>query len=317
MISKFKEYSTHIFLFAATVITTLYSGMLWIAPGPGPWTLSEWSSAIPYAGSILLFLSCHEFGHYFAAKYHKVNSTLPYYIPFPPIPWMINFGTFGAVIKTKSRIESNKAMFDIGIAGPLAGFVAALAILIYGFSNLPGPEYITNIHPDYFTPGYKTDKGLYLEFGAPLLYSICQKLFSSPGDFLPPMSEMYHYPYLLSGWFGLFVTSLNMIPVGQLDGGHIFYAMFGEKKHTAFAHIIVILMFVAGMLGILESFFEINTFIGWSGWIVWVLMLVFVIKIKHPPAYTFEKLNTGRIILGYISFAILILSFIPVPIIAY
>jgi membrane-associated protease RseP (regulator of RpoE activity) len=128
------------------------------------------------------------------------------------------------------------------------------------------------------------------------------------------MTEMYRYPYLLAGWFGLFVTALNMIPVGQLDGGHILYAMFGEKKHSIVAHIIVMLMGIVGMLGILEYSLNLNFHIGWIGWLFWVVLLVFIIKIKHPPAYTFQKLGTGRMVLGFISFVIFILSFSLVPI---
>lgn len=314
MTKQIKQYLTHILLFLATLVTTVYAGMWWVASKPGPWQLEEFSVALPYAFSILFILTCHEFGHYFAARFHKVNSTLPYYIPFPPLPGFINFGTVGAVIKTKSRINSNKAMFDIGIAGPIAGFVATLLVLGYGFSHLPGPEYILKIHPDYFISTGHSEGELLMTFGKPVLYSFFQSLFTSSGQFVPPMTEMYHYPYLLAGWFGLFVTALNMIPVGQLDGGHIFYAMFGEKKHSTLAHIIVIMMGISGMLGLLEIFLPINFYVGWVGWLFWCVLLIFIIKIKHPPAYTFETLGSGRMILGYISFVILVLSFSVVPI---
>src|SRR5512146_898282 len=116
----------------------------------GPYELSHLLIGLPYSIAIMFMISAHEFGHYFAAKYHKVNATLPYYIPFPNIPGFLNFGTMGAVIRTKSPVPTKKAMFDIGIAGPLAGFAACLIVLIYGFLNVPGREYILSIHPDYF-----------------------------------------------------------------------------------------------------------------------------------------------------------------------
>ena len=128
----------HLGLFIITFITTTFAGAEWAAGQSSTYEFSVLvSKGLPYAISIMFFLSVHEFGHYFAAKYHKVETTLPYYIPFPPISGFLNFGTMGAVIKTKSAIRNNKAMFDIGAAGPIAGFIASLIILIYGFTHLP------------------------------------------------------------------------------------------------------------------------------------------------------------------------------------
>jgi hypothetical protein len=134
---KIKSYLIHIGLFIITFITTTLAGVEWTTGQFPPYEFSLLAKGLPYSISILLIITFHEFGHYFAAKYHKVRATLPYYIPFPPIPlFPINFGTMGAVIRTKSPIYSKKAMFDIGIAGPLSGFVICLGILIYGFTHV-------------------------------------------------------------------------------------------------------------------------------------------------------------------------------------
>ena len=304
----------HIGLFLITFITTTISGVQWISASGGPYELSELLTGLPYSFSILLIITFHEFGHYFAAMYHKVKATLPFYIPFPPIPYMINFGTMGAVIKTKTRIQSKKAMFDIGVAGPIAGFVITIAVLIYGFLNVPGIDYLLHIHPDYFDPNYGKE-GYGLVFGDSILFSFLKGIFVKPGQFFPPMSEIYHYPYLCVGWFGLFITSMNMIPVGQLDGGHIGYTMFGKKQHYIISVLSFTFLFILGILGIIDSQFELNIGLGWSGWLFWALILYFIIKLEHPPIHDEIELDFKRKLLGYLSFFILIISFSPAPII--
>jgi membrane-associated protease RseP (regulator of RpoE activity) len=306
------NYLLHIALFAITFVTTLIAGIEWTTGKAGPYEFYNLTQGLPYAISILFILGVHEFGHYFAAKFHKVIATLPYFIPFPPIMGFFNFGTMGAVIKTKSQIPNNRAMFDIGSAGPIAGFIACLIILIYGFTHLPTVDYILAIHPDYFSPDY--GKGaIGLEFGDTLLFVILRKIFIHPNQFVPPMSEIYHYPYLCVGWFGLFVTSMNLIPVGQLDGGHVIYSMFGEKKHEAIASVSMILLLGLGIIGILSNSFKIGFELGWSGWLFWALILYFFIKIKHPPVMNFEKLSKSRITIGIIAMIIFFLSFSPTP----
>jgi len=303
----------HLGLFIVTFITTTISGVQWISASGGPYELSELLIGLPYSISILLIITFHEFGHYFAAVYHKVKATLPFYIPFPPIPYMINFGTMGAVIRTKTRIQSKKAMFDIGVAGPIAGFIVTVAILIYGFLNVPGIDYLLHIHPDYFDPNY--GKGGYgLVFGDSILFSFLKGILVKPGQFFPPMSEIYHYPFLCVGWFGLFITSMNMIPVGQLDGGHISYTMFGEKNHYKISIVAFSIMFVFGIIGFADTFLELNYGIGWSGWLFWSLILYFVIKLKHPPVLDATAIDVKRKLVGYFSFFIFIISFSPIPI---
>lgn len=304
----------HIGLFLITFITTTISGVQWISASGGPYELSELLTGLPYSISILLIITFHEFGHYFAAMYHKVKATLPFYIPFPPIPGMINFGTMGAVIKTRTRIQSSTTMFDIGVAGPIAGFVVCVGILIYGFLSVPDINYLLNIHPDYFDPNYGKG-GLSLVFGDSILFSFLREILVKPGQFFPPMSEIYHYPYLCVGWFGLFITSMNMIPVGQLDGGHISYSMFGEKMHYKISIVAFSIMFVFGIIGFADTFLELNYGIGWAGWLFWSLILFFIIKLKHPPVLHVTELDPKRKFIGYISFLIFIISFSPMPII--
>jgi membrane-associated protease RseP (regulator of RpoE activity) len=308
-----QNYLLHFGLFLVTLITTMFAGTEWTTGRMPPYEFSEMvARGLPYSLAVLFIISVHEFGHYFAARYHKVNSTLPFYIPFPPVPGFLNFGTMGAVIKTRDPMNDNIKIFDIGVAGPVAGFVATVAVLIYGFTHLPGVEYILSIHPDYFSPDYGKN-GIGLIFGNSLLYSLLQHLFTTPGEFVPPMSEMYHYPFLMAGWFGLLITSMNLMPVGQLDGGHVIYGMFGSRVQEKVASVFMAFLITSGFLGVVESYFDVADAYGWAGWLFWAGVLYFAIKVKHPPVYLRFELDLKRKILGWFAIIIFILSFIPVP----
>ena len=310
---KKNRYLLHIGLFLITFITTTFAGVLWTTNSAGPYELNMLLTGLPYSISIMMIISFHEFGHYFAAKYHRVDATLPFYIPLPPIPYFINFGTMGAVIKTRSRIYSRKAMFDIGVAGPIAGFVICFIILIYGFTHVPDIQYLLNIHPDYLQPDYGHG-GMSLVFGDSILFASLKWIFVDHSKFFPPMSEIYHYPFLCVGWFGLFITSMNMIPVGQLDGGHISYTMFGAERSYKISAISFIFLFVFGVVGLADALLELGWNVGWGGWLFWALILYFIIKLKHPPVPDPVPLGKNRRIIGYISFVIFIISFSPMPI---
>ncbi|MFO7446310.1 MAG: site-2 protease family protein [Ignavibacteriaceae bacterium] len=315
---KKNNYLLHIGLFLITFITTTIAGAEWRNGIMGPYAIEDLLAGLPYSIAIMFIISFHEFGHYFAAKYHKVDATLPYYIPFPSIPGFLNFGTMGAVIRTRSPISTKKAMFDIGVAGPISGFIACLIVLIYGFINVPGPEYILAIHADYFSPEYGKES-LNLIFGDNLLFMFFRWAFVDSGQFFPPMSEIYHYPYLCVGWFGLFVTAMNMIPIGQLDGGHIGYTLFGEKTHDKIAYFAFLVILTLGLISVIEMIgAEFNFSIGigeygWFGWFFWAMIIFFIIKIKHPRIPDDSVLDTKRKILGYFSYFILIISFSPIP----
>ncbi len=322
----------HILLFLLTFFTTTIAGVFWI--NKDPFELANFIYGLPYSISLLFILSCHEFGHYFAARAHNVDATLPYYIPFPMLPSLmgilfLNFGTFGAVIRTRSVVPSRKALLDIGAAGPIAGFLASTAVLIYGFINLPGPEYILSIHPDYdFSINASQHvHGVSLAFGYNLLYKGTEMLFSQSHQFIPPMSEIYHYPFLCVGWIGLFVTALNLIPMGQFDGGHIIYAMFG-KKHFIIAKSVSIILILLSVPTIIDSIIRAivaistNEDIGpviplvdysWSGWLLWALIAIYVMKLHHPPVPDETELDSCRRIIGWCTIVIFILSFTVNP----
>jgi len=307
------SYIINIVLFILTFFTTTIAGIAWIAGPVAAFNLNNFHLGLPYSLSILFVLGVHEFGHYFAAKYHRVKATLPYFIPFPVSDIFLNFGTLGAVIKTKSIIPDKKSMFDIGVAGPIASFLASVGLLIYGFTHLPGVEYILQIHPDYFNP-IKNPDALELEFGTNLIYLTLQQLFTNPAvDFVPPMTEIYHYPYLCVGWFGLFVTAMNLIPVGQLDGGHISYSMFSSQTHRRIADISFILLIVLGMSGFLFEYLHWDVPFGWTGWIFWALILKFFVKLYHPEVPDTTELDPRRKLIGYFAIFILAVSFIPAP----
>lgn len=303
------NYLLHIGLFILTFITTTMGGIFWNEGNP--YEFQNFTNGITYSCLILFIISAHEFGHYFAAKIHKVDVTLPYYIPFPLI-FLNPFGTMGAVIRMRSRASSRKALFDIGAAGPIAGWIASVIILIIGFTTLPPIEYLFRIHPAYSMSGVPVEG---MTFGYSTLFWILEKLFASSHGFMPPMNEIYHYPFLCTGWFGLFITTLNMMPAGQLDGGHISYTMFGSKKSFLIGKITVVILYVMGLAGLLP-FLNINIGFGSANWLVWALLITFVIKVKHPPTvdYDPEPLSRTRMLVGWFTFLILILSFAPVPI---
>lgn len=320
----------NILLFVFTFFTATVAGVEWA--GKNPFELSNFVFGLQYAFAMLFILGVHEFGHYFAARYHGIETTYPFFIPWPPIPqiFILNFGTLGAVIRTRSVVPSKKAMFDIGVAGPLAGFVACIIVLVLGFQNLPPKEYLLTIHPDYdFAINDITSAGgLSLAFGDNLLFSFLRQLLTSPqAEFVPPMTEIYHYPFLCVGWFGLFVTAMNLIPVGQTDGGHLIYSMFGDR-HRMIARSAWIVLLILGIPSVLDAFlrtmleyFKKEPFdqiiplaqYSWSGWLLWAGVLYYVIKLYHPPVPDETPLDNNRTIVGWLTLVIFVVSFTYLP----
>jgi membrane-associated protease RseP (regulator of RpoE activity) len=260
-------------LFVITFISTTLAGTEWVYSksvyvytpkgGIGFNTAYSWNDFVQgmaFSVPLLLILTVHEFGHYFTAMYHKVKTSLPYYIPIPPIPFLIfTLGTMGAVIRLRSRPRSNVQNFDIGLAGPLAGFLVAVAFLFYGFKTLPSPDYVFQFHPEYkkygisyadhvYSAEYMKDKGLIdTEFGSNLLFWIFSSTVATP-DRVPNPHELMHYPVLMACYFALLFTCLNLLPIGQLDGGHVVYGLFGFRAHKIIATIFFIaLMFYSGL----------------------------------------------------------------------
>jgi membrane-associated protease RseP (regulator of RpoE activity) len=193
-------------------------------------------------------LTVHEFGHYFTARYNRVRTSLPYYIPFP-----MGLGTFGAVIRIRERIFSRREFFDIGLAGPLAGFLVAVPLLIYGFTHLPPLDYLFSIHPEYARYGADYARFVYppgssgLTLARPLLYQWLERAFADPA-LLPHPNELVHYPVLLAGELSLFFTALNLLPMGQLDGGHILYGLLGPRRFNQLVPMLFVgFIFYAGL----------------------------------------------------------------------
>jgi membrane-associated protease RseP (regulator of RpoE activity) len=296
--------------------------------------LAQFRLGVPYAVLLSLFLLAHEFGHYFAARAHGVVATLPYFLPMPLVQLM-PFGTLGAVIRTRTPILTRRALFDIGVAGPIAGFVVALAYLVIGTVSLGGIETIHRLHPEYGSLKALPDWGVH--FGGFLLLEIVRVIFTPVHGFFPPSNELYHYPFLAIGWFAMVVTSLNLLPLGQLDGGHITYAMFGPRqRHLGrwFARFLLfvglgwigsmlldatrtasadpVFRFLQGIFGPVMELVDRYApwwFTGSPIWLVWSLIVRFLLRVEHPPIPDPEPLDRRRMVIGWCAIAMLALTF--------
>lgn len=283
-----KTVTKHLGLFLITVLTVSLAGAGFVGFDPSLFplalpTLPDFYRGLLFASLLLGFLGVHEFGHYFAALYHHIKVTLPYFIPIP-----LGIGTVGAVIRIKQKINDTYKMFDVGAAGPLAGFIVSLGVLLYGFSTLPDPSFIQNFAGHEAVKEYVSQYGVYPEnplqetngniliVGDTLLYSFLASFFEN----VPPMWEMYHYPFLFAGWLGLFFTALNLTPIGQLDGGHILYSLIGFEKHKMVARIFFAVLITLGGIEAIPfihlSLGEFDYRYGLLSWIIWggVLMML-------------------------------------------
>ncbi|WP_051203397.1 site-2 protease family protein [Hugenholtzia roseola] len=286
--TNWKTILFQILLFSLTLISTTFAGAEWIyadsffnlvesdtflsvAIVQGNLGWSHWLDGLYYSVPFLGILTFHEFGHYFAALHYRLRVSLPYYIPiwlgFLGMPSTI--GTMGAFIKIKSPLKTRAAFFDVGIAGPLAGFVVALGVLIYGFQTFPPQSYlIEKPHPQWqaFYEQHGNTKFVYaaqedfvkrgyslsgqIELGTNLLFEFCKQFLINDPTNLPPNSELMHYPWILAGYLALFFTALNLMPIGQLDGGHVLYGLLGSKRHGAISRIIFVVFIGYAGLGL-------------------------------------------------------------------
>ncbi|HEV8663332.1 MAG TPA: site-2 protease family protein [Candidatus Methylomirabilis sp.] len=261
-------------LFLATLLTTLFVGALHQGADPlgDPATLA---AGLPFATTLLAILGVHELGHYFTARAYGIRVTLPYFIPAP-----VGLGTFGAFIRMKSPVTDRKALLDVGIAGPLAGLVLAI------------PAVLVGLRLSTIVPAQGAGVGL----GTSLLFLALQAIAVGP---VPEGLDILLHPVAFAGWIGLFVTALNLLPVGQLDGGHIAYALLG-RRHKQVA------MGTAGLLVTLGILF-------WPGWLVWAV-LAMAMGFQHPPPLDdVTPLNPGRRWLALGAFALLLLLITPAP----
>lgn len=269
----------NIVLFLVTLLTTTMAGANVLALGINPLTNpGALLQGLPFAATLMSILLVHEFGHYIVSRIHGVRATLPYFIPGPPIL----IGTFGAFIRMKSPPVNRRALFDVGAAGPWAGVLVAIPAVIVGLT-------LSEVHPlDPGAPG--------LFFGESLLFSFLTRMVLGVS---PDNVTVVLHPVALAGWIGLFVTFLNLIPVGQLDGGHVSYALFGSRHRWA-ARVFLVVILVLG-------------FQGWTGWFVWAVLLSFL-GVDHPPTFDrFTPLDPPRRFAALATLVLFIFTFIPVP----
>jgi membrane-associated protease RseP (regulator of RpoE activity) len=230
---------------------------------------------LPFALTLLGILLAHEMGHYLTARRYGLDATLPYFLPGPPV-----IGTFGAFIRIRSVLYSRKVLFDVGAAGPIAGFLALLPALAYG------------LHRSKIVPGIALEGDFV--FGTPLLLALGEWAFF-PGA---AAADIYLHPIARAAWVGLFATALNLLPIGQLDGGHLVYALFGER-HRALTRLALGALIPLGFL--------------YPAWWFWGLLL-FLLGRKHPFIFDNEPLGTRRKLVGAVSGIIFLVSFMPAPI---
>ncbi|MBE9038846.1 site-2 protease family protein [aff. Roholtiella sp. LEGE 12411] len=238
---------------------------------------------LPYALGLMTILGIHELGHYLTARFYKIRSTLPYFIPMP-----FFLGTFGAFIQMRSPIPNRKALFDVSIAGPIAGFIATLPLLMWGLAHsevVPLTEKTGLLNPDTLNPKYS------------ILLALLSKL--ALGSQLTAKSAIDLHPLAVAGFLGLIVTALNLMPVGQLDGGHIVHAMFGQRTAMAIGQISRLLLL---LLSLVQDEF-----------LLWAIILLFIPLIDEPALNDVTELDNGRDILGLLAMALLVVIVLPLP----
>ncbi len=270
------RYVVNVVLFLATVGTTVAAGTM--MAGGNLAHPSDWVKGIPFSAALLGILMCHEMSHFLASVRHKVRATLPYFLPFPNA-----FGTFGAVIKMESPIPDRRALLDIGAAGPIAGFVAALPLTVIGL------RYSAVVPPAAMKHGM-------MLLGDSLLFKLLTYTVKGPIG----KGDLMLHPLALAGWIGLFVTAVNLLPIGQLDGGHVSYALFGKRS---------IWVARVAFLAFLPLAFL------WNVWLFWALLILLFVRLGHPPPLDDAlPLTPTRRVIGWLVFALFILTFIPAPI---
>lgn len=297
MRSTFREYGLPVLLLAASVATTTANGARfmqnflegmppvvrdadlwpwsWVAHHPNLF-VTGWSFSFTLLGILLI----HEFGHYFACRAYGIDATLPWILPAPTLS-----GTFGAVIQIRSRIPNRNALMDVGIYGPLAGYLASAMAVAAGFALS------VQAAPD--APPAIVRFG-----GEPLTIQLIRALLMRWNPQIPSFDHIAPHPVLVAGWIGLFITSLNLIPGGQLDGGHILHAL-SPRVHRVVTNALPFVLFVAGA-------------VFWIGWILWGIFLLIPVM-RHPRIPVETTLSGGRQWLGIVGMAIFLLTFTPTP----
>lgn len=271
-----ESHRIHVILFLVTFLTTTAAGAMQQGINPVTDPIGFFRG-LPFSMTLMTILLGHEMGHYLTSRVHRVPATLPYFIPAPSL-----VGTFGAVIKIKGAIWDRRTLLDIGASGPLAGFFLAVPALIMGFA-------LSEIVPA------GGDSGA-IALGDSLIVYLTGLLVVGH---LPESSTLLLHPVGFAGWIGMFITSLNLLPVGQLDGGHIAKALFPQKADTLAraVHIVLIIMGI----------------VFWEGWLIWALLLVFL-GVRHPPVLLPHiELDPVRRKVGFTALVIFVLTFVPSP----
>jgi len=292
-----RDYCLPLLLFLASLVTTTANGARFmrnfiegLPPGVResdlwPW---GWLSDHPeffltgwaFSASLLSILLIHEFGHYFACRWHQIRATLPWVLPAPTLS-----GTAGAVIQIRSTIPSRNALMDLGIYGPLAGFLASALAVAFGFA--------------LSFPATTEARASLLRFGGePLAIRLVHALVQHWVPALPAFNHIAPHPVLVAGWIGLFITSLNLIPGGQLDGGHILYAI-SPRIHRLSNKLLPSVLIIAGI-------------VFWAGWMLWGFFLL-IPAMRHPRVYAEAPLSRGRMLLGVVGLLMFLLTFTPIP----
>ncbi len=302
----------NVVLFVLTVLSVMFVGGTPPAEVPGTfggqllyavnWLLSGW----PYALSLMSILLAHEFGHYLMSRHHKTLATLPYFIPLPLPP----LGTMGAAIVMQGTPKNKRVLFDIGVAGPLAGMIVAIPVLFLGLSM----SHLDVVRPVAGTIEIEGNSILYLL----AKYLTFGKLLPAPASLAPgttafgywlryfftahpiPLgaTDVFIHPVAFAGWAGLLVTALNLIPAGTLDGGHVVYSWFGDKAAKAFPFILLALL----ALGLF-----------WSGWWLWAVLLMWLGRVHAEPLDQITPLDPARLVIAALALLIFLITFSPVP----
>lgn len=270
------KYWLNLILFVATILSTIFAGSL--NSGGNPFQrFSDLWLGIPFSVSIMAILTCHELGHYLVSRREGLLTSLPYFIPVP-----FHFlGTFGAVIRMKSIVPSRKTLLRVGMAGPIAGFLVALPVCIIGIS-------LSDVRPVPETTGLLT-------LGDSLLFSFLARIIH---PYIGQGNDLFLHPVAFAGWIGMLVTAMNLIPIGQLDGGHVMYSLFLKKRRYLYIPIFGALI----ALGFL-----------WAGWLIWVLLAFFIARRDPVIQDTLTPLSTRERLYAVFPFLILLLTFVPQP----
>jgi membrane-associated protease RseP (regulator of RpoE activity) len=239
-----------------------------------------------FSGCLLAILTAHEFGHYLFCRYYGVDATLPFFIPQPPL---LIPGTFGAFIRMRSPVPSRRALFDIGLAGPLAGFIVIIPIAFAGVLTMPHVTLLA---------GEASGGGII--FNDPLLFRLIARVFRV--DLNNSVGNSCYF----AAWFGLLVTALNLMPVGQLDGGHGTFAAFGQRAHWWIGRVAFVLMLMSTIIGWL--------WLGSPTMLLYVVLLAVMLNVRHPQPEQMEPLGAMRVVIGIITLIVFALCFLPFPI---